>query len=149
MAGSGARLLAQPLAAWERDGLATALARAGLPVDDVRENGPLFWRFEREDVPVGFGGLEIHDEDALLRSVVTVPPLRNRGHGRAIVDVLETEARAHGCRALYLLTTTAHEFFERLGYTLCDRGAVPDAIAASRMFSLTCPQSAAVMVKRL
>jgi N-acetylglutamate synthase-like GNAT family acetyltransferase len=149
MTGSGARLLAQPLATWERDGLAMALAKAGLPVGDVRESGPQFWRFEREDVPIGFGGLEIHAEDALLRSVVTVPPLRNRGHGRAIVTMLEMEARAHGCRALYLLTTTAREFFEKLGYAPCDRDSVPKAIAASRMFSLTCPQSAAIMVKRL
>jgi hypothetical protein len=29
-------LLPTPLAAWERDGLKTALVRAGLPADDIR-----------------------------------------------------------------------------------------------------------------
>ena len=46
-----------------------------------------------EDIPVGFGGLEIHGSDALLRSLVTLPPLRQLGMGAAMVAVLETEAR--------------------------------------------------------
>lgn len=57
------RLLATPLAAWERDGLKAALVKAGLPADDVGDARPLFWRFETaEDIPVGFGGLEIHGQ---------------------------------------------------------------------------------------
>ena len=70
-----------PLAVWERDGLAAALAKAGLPTEDIQASGPLFWRFENDDVPVGFGGLEIFEDQALLRSVVTLPPVRNRGIG--------------------------------------------------------------------
>ena len=59
------RLLATPLAAWERDGLAAALVKAGLPADDVGDPNVLFWRFESyEDVPVGFGGLEVHGSEA-------------------------------------------------------------------------------------
>ena len=55
------RLLALPLAAWERDGLKAALVKAGLPADHVGDPRLLFWRFEtHEDVPVGFGGLELH-----------------------------------------------------------------------------------------
>ena len=54
-------LLATPLAAWERDGVKTALAKVGLPADDVDDPRHMFWRFETAtDVPVGFGGLEIH-----------------------------------------------------------------------------------------
>ena len=41
------RLQATPLAAWERDGLKSALAKAGLPVDDVGDPRLLFWRFDR------------------------------------------------------------------------------------------------------
>lgn len=88
-------LLAMPLAAWERDGLKTALAKAGLPADDIGDPHLLFWRFEsRANVPAGFGGLEIHHGDALLRSIVTLPPVRRLGMGSAIVAVLEIEARA-------------------------------------------------------
>ena len=81
----------------------------------------LFWRFEsRNDVPVGFGGLEIHGSDALLRSVVILPRLREIGMGRAIVETLEIEAAARQCRAIYLLTTSQAEFFARLGYAPCE-----------------------------
>lgn len=90
------RLLRTPLAAWERDGLRAALVKAGLPADDVGDPRLLFWRFETyEDVPVGFGGLELYGDDALLRSVVTLPPLRQAGMGGAIVAALEAEARAN------------------------------------------------------
>jgi len=149
MATGGARLFARPLVAEERDGLAAALARVGLPAEDIHDPGARFWRFERDDVPIGFGGLEIHGEDALLRSILTVPPMRHRGYGHAIVESLEIEARSHGCRALYLLTTSAASFFQELGYVACERNNIPPAIRDCRMFALYCPSSAAVMVKRL
>ncbi len=142
------RLLATPLAAWERDGLAAALVKAGLPADDVGDPNVLFWRFESyEDVPVGFGGLEVHGSDALLRSVVTLPPLRQTGMGGAIVAALEDEARAHRCRAIYLLTTSEADFFSRLGYAPCVRGDLPDAIRETGQFAALGP--AAVMVKKV
>jgi amino-acid N-acetyltransferase len=92
------RLLAIPLAPWEREGLKSALLKAGLAVDDIGEPGVLFWRFETfEDIPVGFGGIEVHGRDALLRSLVVLPPLRQLGMGAAIVGLLEIEARALKC----------------------------------------------------
>jgi N-acetylglutamate synthase-like GNAT family acetyltransferase len=144
------RLQATPLAAWERDGLKAALAGAGLPADDVGEPQLLFWRFETyEDVPVGFGGLELHGADALLRSVVTLPPLRQVGMGAAIVAALEAEAHANNCRAIYLLTETESDFFARLGYASCARSDVPAAVRASRQFTGLCAPTATAMVKRL
>jgi N-acetylglutamate synthase-like GNAT family acetyltransferase len=144
------RLICTPLAAWEREGLKAALVRAGLPADDVDDPYLLTWRFETyEDVPVGFGGLEIHDYDALLRSVVTLPPLRQIGMGAAIVSALEAEARAHRCRAIYLMTTTEADFFGGLGYGACARGDLPEAIGASRQFAALDHPTARVMVKRL
>jgi amino-acid N-acetyltransferase len=144
------RLLATPLAPWERDGLRAALVKAGLPADDVGDPRHYFWRFETyEDVPVGFGGLEIHDGDAVLRSVVTLPPLRQLGMGGAIVAKLEEEARLHKCRAIYLVTTSEEEFFADLGYSACDRNAVPKAVRASGEFAALPPSASIAMVKKL
>jgi len=144
------RLRAQPLAVWERDGLKAALSKAGLPAADIGDPHVLFWRFETtDDVPVGFGGLEIHDGDALLRSVVTLPPLRQRGMASAIVAMLEAEAALHRCRAIYLLTTSETDFFARCGYAACERKSVPEAVRASRQFTLLCPADATVMAKPL
>ena len=143
------RLLALPLAAWERDGLKAALVKAGLPADHVDDPRLLFWRFEtHEDVPVGFGGLELHGTDARLHSVVTLPPLRELGMGAAIVAALEDEARAHRCRAIYLLTESQRDFFARLGYASCAPGDVPDAARGSGEFEPLCA-SAVVMVKHI
>ena len=145
-----APLIALPLAVWERDGLKAALTRAGLPADDILAPGLQFWRFStQDDVPAGFGGIEVHGADALMRSVVTLPPLRARGIGQAIVRALEAEAVVMKCRAVWLLTTTAREFFDRLGYAAVDRADVPGAIRATAQFSSLCPDSATVMVKRL
>ena len=149
MHGVGAPLFAQPLAIWERDGLKATLARAGLPADDIQDDGPLFWRFERDDVPVGFAGLEVHGADALLRSLVTLPPLRQQGVGGAMVGKVETEARARGARAIYVLTGDSVAFFSKLGYAPCARERVPAAIAATAQFARLCPASATVMMKQV
>jgi N-acetylglutamate synthase-like GNAT family acetyltransferase len=144
------RLIATSLQVWERDGAGAALIRAGLPADDIDDPYVLLWRFEtHEDIPVGFGGLEIYGYDALLRSVVTLPPLRQVGMGAAIVAALEGEARARRCGSVYLLTTSQADFFARLGYAPCDRNDVPDSIRVSRQFATLCPASAAAMVKQL
>jgi N-acetylglutamate synthase-like GNAT family acetyltransferase len=144
------RLNAIPLAAWERDGLASALRKAGLPAADVRAPDRYFWRYETgEGVPVGFGGLEIHGEDALLRSLVTLPPMRGFGFGSAMVAALETEAALRGCHTIWLLTVSSEGFFARLGYARHDRDKVPEAIRGTEEFASLCPASAAVMMKRL
>jgi len=144
------RLLAFPLKLGERGALSKALAKARLPADDLDAPAHLFWRLETMDSgPVGFGGLEIHGEDALMRSLVTLPPLRSRGIGAAMVMLLESEAAMRGCRAIWLLTDSASAFFGRLGYTKCDRAVVPETIRETQEFTVLCPASADVLVKRL
>jgi N-acetylglutamate synthase-like GNAT family acetyltransferase len=144
------RLIATPLAAWEREGVKAALVKAALPADDVDDPRVLLWRFETLDaIPVGFGGLEIFGSDALLRSLVTLPPLRHTGMGAAMVAVLEIEARALKCRAIYLLTGSDARFFARLGYAACAHDDVPAEVRASRQFAALCPPTATAMVKHI
>ena len=144
------RLLVAPLAVWEREGLKAALVRAGLAADDIGDPSLSFWRFEtHEDIPVGFGGLEFHGADAVLRSVVTLPPLRQIGMGAAIVAALEIEARARNCRAVYLLTRSDRVFFGRLGYAPCASAEIPQAVRSSRQFAELGTSSAVAMVKKV
>jgi N-acetylglutamate synthase-like GNAT family acetyltransferase len=142
------RLFAHPLKFWERGALSAALAKAGLANDDVEDPHHLFWRFEtEEEMPVGFGGLEPYGPDALLRSVVTLPPLRNRGIGTAIVATLETEADLRGSRTLWIVSRGAGRFFERRGYATCLPSVAPDLIRATRAFRAA--SDAEVLVKVL
>lgn len=95
------------------------------------------------------GGVEIHGADALLRSVVVADAVRGSGLGKTIAITLERHARTRGVRALFLLTTTAADFFPRLGYDVFDRRNAPEAIAQSAEFASLCPASAACMKKNL
>ena len=143
------RLRAMPLATFERDGLKAALRKAGLPCEDVEQSGTLFWRFDTEDdIPAGFAGLELHGPDGLLRSVVTLPPRRRAGVGRAIVAAVEQEARLRGCDVIYLLTEEP-DYFARAGYAALSRDAVPEAIRASGQFQSPIAVAARAMVKEL
>lgn len=130
-ASSRPRLQAHPLRGGEFGVLGRALAKAGLPRDDLEQPGRLFFRFERDDdMAVGFGGFEIYGEHALLRSVVTLPPLRAQGYGAAIVAGLENEALFRGCRNVWVMTGEADGFFERLGYAPRAHADVPADIRA-------------------
>jgi amino-acid N-acetyltransferase len=142
------KLIACPLLIGERSALAAALKNAKLPTEDIEAPGRRFWRFETvEEVPVGFGGLELYAGDVLLRSIVALPSVRRQGFGVAIVAALEVEAHLCGCRSLWLITTSAAEFFDRLGYARCDRAGVPLAIATTTEFAALCPANAEVLVK--
>lgn len=144
------KLIAKPIPRDERGLLAQALAKAKLPAADVDAPGRLFWRFEDADqVPLGYGGLEIHGTDALLRSLLTLPPAQGRGVGRAMVAALEVEAAALACRSIWLLTVDAAPYFARLGYAPCAREAASDAIRATEQWRSLCPANATVMSKPL
>lgn len=149
MTANGPRLTSFPLATWEREGLKAALAKVGLPTEGIESPDRLFWRFETDELmPAGFGGLEIHGEHGLLRSVVTLPPVRGKGIGAQIVAMLEVEARGLGCRVLWLITLSGAEYFGSFGYIPCDRGKAPDAIRRTEQFS-ACPARAILMTKIL
>lgn len=129
--------------------LAQVLERAGLPGGDVRLPGRRFFRAVDAGGLVGFGGLEGQGPDLLLRSVVVHPNRRGCGHGAALVHALEAQAAALEGERLHLLTTTAANFFYRLGYAPAAREAAPAAIAATAQFVSLCPASASYLVKPL
>jgi amino-acid N-acetyltransferase len=94
-------------------------------------------------------GLEIYGAEALLRSLVVDPTVRSKGLGSALVERAEAHAATHGVGTLYLLTTTAEDFFARRGYHRIDRTVAPAAIRTTREFAGLCPASSAFMFKRL
>lgn len=94
---------------------------------------------------VGCAGLEIYSNAGLLRSVAVEPSARKAGLGAALVGRVVAAAREAGLNELYLLTTTAPGFFERLGFVRVERGEVPAAVADSWELRVGCPQTAQVM----
>ena len=133
----------RPARPTEFDAIAGLLIAAELPVEDL--NVTMLDGFivaTEGDVCVGVVGLEIYESNALLRSLAAEQQHRSRGLGTRLVDAIETEVQTRGVTALYLLTTTATTFFERVGYTAHDRATVPPSIAATTEFSSLCPDTA-------
>ena len=62
---------------------------------------------------------------------------------------IATWAAEQGVETLYLLTTTAAQFFARRGYEAVPRSEAPAAIAATAQFSELCPASSTFMRKVL
>lgn len=135
------------------DDVIELLEAADLPTDDVRDGDAEFYLASDGDDPearsIGCGGLDVRGDAALLRSVVVGEADRGEGYGRMIVDGLEESARTQGVEELYLLTTTAAEFFEKLGYERADRTSAPDGVRSTPEFGSLCPESAVCMRRRI
>lgn len=133
--------------------LATAtvlLQAAQLPTEDLTEGHCRhFFLSGTAESPKGLVGLEPFGDVALLRSLVVVPDMRGMGLGIALLKHAENAARASGVAVLYLLTTSAEEFFARRGYARTARENAPTAIRTTREFAGICPASSAFMSRNL
>lgn len=128
----------------------TLLESCGLPTDDLRDGAPIhLFGDTRHGLLVGVVGVENYRESGLLRSLAVDQKYRGSGIGHELVAYAEEFALRSGLRALYLLTTTAAVFFDRLGYKSVPRDEAPAAIAATAEFADLCPSTATLMVKPL
>jgi amino-acid N-acetyltransferase len=125
------------------------LLAAHLPTDGVAASLVTFVVAEYEGQLVGAAGLEFCGDDALLRSVVVASTWQKRGLGRTLVSRVIEDAEGRRLRALYLLTTTAEDYFPAFGFQRITRDAVPEPVRATAEFQTACPASATVMCKWL
>lgn len=126
------------------------LAACKLPSTDLEEEHfEHFFGCGEEADPKGVVGVELYGKFGLLRSLAVDQTARRRGCGKHLVKEVEQYAAEHGVQSLYLLTTTAEDFFAALGYMRVDRTQVPEAIRNTQEFSSLCPSSSSVMVKDL
>jgi N-acetylglutamate synthase-like GNAT family acetyltransferase len=123
------------------------LAAAELPLAGVREAIATFMVAEQRGEVVGVAGLEVCRAHGLLRSVAVTPAWRNRGLAGALVARVISEAERRAMHAVYLLTTTAGDYFPRFGFSAITRDAVPADVALTEEFREACPASAIVMVR--
>lgn len=119
-----------------------------LPVDDLDESSvERFLVCRDEKGVVAAVGLEIFERVALLRSLVVSPERRGQGLGVRLTRAAEALASRSGVESIYLLTTTAEEFFRARGYRILARSEAPAAIQCTTQFSALCPSTAILMVK--
>lgn len=125
------------------------LSASDLPLDGVKDNFSSFVVAEDDGHIAGAIGLEEFGSVGLLRSAVVSPEHRGGGVGRRLVERLLQRTEDEGIEELYLLTTTAEQYFPRFGFTRTTRSAVPDAVKASAEFQGACPDTAVVMTRRV
>jgi amino-acid N-acetyltransferase len=121
------------------------LKACGLPVEDLQLHLNHFIVAREENRIVGCIGLEV--EGPLLRSLAVDPSRRNQGIAKNLCKRLIESVPA--AREIYLLTTTAARFFERIGFERIKRSDAPNAIRENRQFTELCPSSAILMRKKL
>lgn len=126
------------------------LQSCGLPYEDL---GPAALEHvlvcREEDALRGVVGVEPYEHVALLRSLAVISDCRNEGVGTRLVRAIEQRARQQRIHTLYLLTTTAAEYFQQHGYEHVDREALPDSIQQTEEATRLCPSSATCMRKTL
>ncbi len=121
------------------------LELAALPSVGVHENLEGFLVARRDNQVIGCAGVEVYGQEGLLRSVVVAPAHRDRGIAAALVRQLAKQCEPRGVASLYLLTTTAPDYFARLGFEPCSRDEAPKGIRSSWEFRTGCPDTAILM----
>jgi len=126
------------------------LRRENLPTGDLANRPTVHFIVARAGSGIaGCATIEPLGNLGLVRSVAVAPQWRGRGIGDRLVREVETLARSLNVTQLFLLTTTAGPFFERLGYTRVDRQFVPLAVRHTTEFASLCPASAIVMQRQI
>ncbi|HEX6573859.1 MAG TPA: arsenic resistance N-acetyltransferase ArsN2 [Gemmatimonadaceae bacterium] len=120
-----------------------------LPLDGIPGSLAGFIVAEQDNRIVGVGGVEVCGAYGLLRSVAVDVSSRNAGVGGKIVERLIDEAHKNDVHSLFLLTTTAENYFPSHGFVRTERDSVPDPVRATKEFTEACPSSATVMRRDL
>lgn len=119
-----------------------------LPVTDIDED-KILYLLKDGDKTIGTAGLEIFEDCALLRSVSVVKEQHGKGYGKFLNNAVEQYVKDAGINCLYLLTTTAKDFFDKQGYCVINREDAPVPVKQTAEFTSLCPASAVVMKKSI
>ena len=127
------------------------LSQARLPAQDLTlEKLEHFLVAKAKDGSViGAVGVELYQDVGLLRSLVVHPAYQGKGLGKWLTREVESIAQQRSIKTLFVLTTTATEFFPKLGYQVIQRDRAPASIAKTEEFKSICPVSAVCLFKNL
>ncbi|GIW01345.1 arsenic resistance N-acetyltransferase ArsN2 [Roseiflexus sp.] len=121
------------------------LKRVGLPRDGLEAHRECTLVMRDGPTIIGCAAIECYGGAGLLRSVAVDATHRGRGVGEALVRAAIELAQRRGLHTLYLLTTSAADYFARFGFRAVSRDDVALAVRQSVEFNDVCPASAVVM----
>jgi amino-acid N-acetyltransferase len=121
------------------------LDRSELPRDGLAEHFDLALVARDGPQVIASAVVERYGDVGLLRSVAVDTDYRGQGLGGRLVGAVLAQARQEGLKTVYLLTTTAPDYFPRFGFVPIPRADVIPAVQQSVEFTSACPASALVM----
>jgi len=120
-----------------------------LPASDCSEHLANFVVALADGKLVGVGGFESCGDYGLVRSFAVAPEFKGNGIAETLFKKVYDQALTQGKTSLYLLTTTASGYFEKLGFSECSRSNFPEPVQLTKQFSELCPGSAVTMTLAL
>lgn len=131
-------------------GLTAALRDEKLAIDDLGDENRTFFVYRSlSGAVLGYGGYELYGEKVFLRSIAVTPQARGQKIGRNLVPLLLYRAYRQGAKEAWLLTSTAADFFEKIGFARKSREEAPAAILDTRQAKSLCPSSAILLTKKI
>ena len=124
------------------------LKKNNLPTEDINSGTQLFV-LEENDGVIGTVAVEYDLNVALVRSLSVAEEKRKSGIGEILMRFIENYVHKQGVHSVYLLTTTAENFFLKKGYKTIDRNKVPDFIKNTKEYSVLCSSASTLMKKEL
>ena len=126
------------------------LKECELPDAGLEDQWPQAYALVKDDPRVvGCAGLENYGREGLLRSLVVAPQLRGMGLGAQLLQDRMQAATRSGMARVFLLTTTAADFFLRHGFVPADRASANPSLQSSPEFAKACPATATCLVHNL
>lgn len=84
---------------------------------DDRAAGNIPFLLLHRDRPIGVVRLDVRGDRGIVRLVAVIAPEQRRGHGRALSDLVDAEARRHGVTTLLVnAAADAVGFYEKTGW---------------------------------
>jgi amino-acid N-acetyltransferase len=134
-----------PASEGDLDALKRLLVGSLLPSRDVGGPRQRFIVASENARLIGCAGLQVAGQDGLVRSMAVHWTRRNAGLGSRLHQRLLFEAVLAGVRTLYVVTTTAEDFFAGHGFRKVAAHAVPPELQASEEFTAFVPGGSTVM----
>lgn len=125
--------------------IATLLLENDLPVEGVDQHFNDFIVADEKGQLIGSVGLEVYGQYALFRSLAVDGGFRSQKIGKALFEQIKAHALSKNVRTFYLLTTTARDYFLRLGFMETERSKAPRQILETQEFQCLCPSSASCL----
>ena len=120
-----------------------------LPITGVNEHVENFFLVKKGNEVIACIGIEIYTDIGLLRSAAVKPEYQGQGLGKYLTEKILFYAQEKQCKELYLLTTTAKNFFIKFGFQQIIKEDVNPTVKQSEEFKGACPDTAIIMRKTI